>query len=186
MPKDIRKEIERVIKTIDLTLEQSEKWAKEKGAFFSGSIFGPEVRKALVEVLEITKVTNENGDVLDPIYDVQGHLTGILMNCEYLRGVLNSCGLPTESVDGIENLVRLLLKDTEQPEPPPSLKVFVAYKTERHSDKFITFLGSFTTYEAAKKACDDDGKESFPSHHPNPGPNSRHFHYDVEETELKS
>jgi len=79
-PKDIRKEIERVIATIDFTLEQSKERAEAKGEFWTGSIFGPEARKALVEVLEITKVTNENGDLLDPIYDVHGHLTAILMN----------------------------------------------------------------------------------------------------------
>lgn len=124
MPKDIRKEIERVIKTIDLTLEQSEEWAKEKGTFFSGSIFGPEVRKALVEVLEITKVTNEA-------------------------------------------------------ELEPYRQVFVATKTEKHPDKFVTYLGAFFTYEAAQKACDED---LFGGH----TRNHQRFHYHVEEMELKS
>jgi len=54
---------------------------------------------------------------------------------------------------------------------------------------FVTYLGAFLTYEAAQKACDEDGEKLFGGHpltnHPDTR-NHQRFYYYVEEMELKS
>lgn len=73
--------------------------------------------------------------------------------------------------------------------------LFLAHKTEKHPDKFVTVIGVFTTYEAADQACTDDGEEEFcPPYTFTPlarsratderRPNKNFFYYDVTEVSL--
>lgn len=64
--------------------------------------------------------------------------------------------------------------------------LFLAYKTEKHPDKFVTMLGVFTTYEAAEQVCTEDGEQRFLAPSPSypPSPNKSHFYYDVTEVSL--
>lgn len=65
--------------------------------------------------------------------------------------------------------------------------LFVASKTERHPDKFVTLIGVFTTYEAADQACNEDGEREFLAPtviYPQRRYNKTHFYYDVTEVSL--
>lgn len=54
MSKDLRDEVRKVIRDLESCLASSEDRANERGEFFSGSVFGPEIVRRLKEVLDET------------------------------------------------------------------------------------------------------------------------------------